>query len=120
MGKNKESVTEWSFSFDKLGETISDAVNSVVDAVSSDEEVKMASFSEEIGAAASAIINLNLSVGETTVKPLAASNNLFEADVTYIGEMEFTATGDTEKKITLRQENGRNFFKKALGAARQH
>ena len=75
------------------------------ESISDDAELKMASFSEPKDAADNATIKLNFAVGETIVKPLIASDNLFEADLSYIGELDFEVTGDTEKNIVLKQKS---------------
>lgn len=96
----KKYETEWSFSFEGIGDRIRDAAGSF----EVDEEIKMASYSEPLDGAESATVNLHGAVGETTVKALVESKNLFEADLAYVGEMEFNVTGETEKTVTLRQK----------------
>lgn len=110
---DKQYKTEWSFSFDKIG----DSLNRVFGSLSGDEETQMASFSEAIGSATSAEVNVHFSVGENTVGALVGSDNLFEADVTYLGELVFDASGETNKVINLKQKTQgnpanmiRNFF----------
>lgn len=96
---DKTYETEWSFSFENIGESLS----KVFEGFGGEAEVEMASFSEPKGNATAATVNVNFSVGVTTFKPLVASDNLFEADVTYIGEIQFDVQGNTEKTITLKQ-----------------
>lgn len=113
--RDKQYQTEWSFSFDNMGERISEMFSGF----SEDAEPKMASFSEAKDNAQSASINLNFSVGETTVKPLVASDNLFEADLTFIGEVDFKAVGEGQKNITLKQKSENPIarsFKQAFGS----
>ncbi len=71
-----------------------------------DYEVKTASFSEPVGDARSAEVSLNLSVGRTTVSPLRDSSNLIEADLSYLGEVEFRAEGESHKVVELRHVRG--------------
>ena len=105
MGE-KQYETEWEFSFDKIGDKIRGAVGSL----DFDEEVKFASFSEAIDDAVAAKINLHFSVGEITIKALGESDNLLEADVSYLGEIDFEVAGDTDKTVTLRQKKHKSFF----------
>lgn len=96
----KQYKTEWSFSFDKVGQKFSDMVGSI----NNDEEIKHAHFEEPVNGTSTANIALNLSVGRTTVSMLENPNLLFEADVAYVGEMEFAVSGDDEKTIKLGQK----------------
>jgi len=77
-------------------------------------EVKEASYSEPLAGAESAQVNLDLSVAEATVRPLSDSNNLFEANLRYVGDVIYNVSGEGEKTITLRQSdqpnNGFNFW----------
>jgi hypothetical protein len=78
-------------------------------------EAKTASFSEPLDDAQSARVSLNLGVANTTVNALTDSSDLFSADLTYIGDVEFVAEGETNKVISLSQTNednsgGFNFF----------
>jgi hypothetical protein len=61
-------------------------------------------FSEPIGAATSAEIELNLSAGLTEISSLSDSSNLFEAEITHLGEIEYSATGEARKRISIREE----------------
>jgi hypothetical protein len=60
-------------------------------------------FSEPIGQAESAEIELDLSVGPTTVYALD-DDLLFDAEVTHIGEIEFSVSGTEQKSIRLDEE----------------
>jgi hypothetical protein len=110
---DKHYETEWSFSFEGMGDRIRDAVGSF----DFDEEIQVASYSQPVDDAESATVNLHGALGETTVKSLVDSKNLFEADLAYLGEVEFNVTGDTEKTVTLRQKSGmpfKGFFRRNL------
>jgi hypothetical protein len=61
------------------------------------------SFTEEIGSATSAEVNLKLSIGKTTISALSDSNYLFDGELTHLGEIKFDVQGDEHKKLTLRQ-----------------
>lgn len=66
-------------------------------------EILTERFSEPIGSATSAKIDLGLSVGLTNIGGLSDSNLLFDAQISHIGEMDFTVSGEEEKEIRLAQ-----------------
>jgi len=103
----KQYETEWSFSFDKVAEQISNTVNQAVNAFKDDEPVQMMSVSEELRGATSAQVTLGFAAGESIVKALNASDNLLEADITYYGEVEFEVSGEAERVIKLAQTDVR-------------
>ncbi len=112
--KQKNRQVEWSFSFDKLADDIGEFFKSR--GMSGEEQIKHAEFSDPLGSTTSARVRLDLSVGETTIKPVADPANLFEAEVTYVGEVEFAATGEGERTITLAQANpGGEWFRNLFG-----
>jgi hypothetical protein len=99
--QQKQYKTEWSFSFEKLGDQIADFFKSLG---SPDEVVvKTETFSEVVGGAQSARVRLDLSAGETNVYMLNDSDKLLDAEITYIGEMKFAVGGDVEKVVSLSQ-----------------
>jgi hypothetical protein len=102
--KEKNYTVEWSFSFEKLGQQIDDFFKSLGD--KGDQEIKHGHFSEPLGAATSARVRVDFSVGESTVTALTTSENLLEADLTYVGEVELQATGEQEKVVHLSQSAG--------------
>jgi hypothetical protein len=69
-------------------------------------EVKTELFSEPMGAATSARVNLGLSSDPTEVMALPTAENLIEAELTHTGEIEFDVEGDREKSISLRRRGG--------------
>lgn len=74
-------------------------------------DVQTDNYSEPRGDATSARVELDLSVGKTTIQALTDSPNLFTAEVSHVGTMEFTAEGQTDKTIRLRQDTtGTDFF----------
>jgi hypothetical protein len=102
MTEKKKKEVEWSFSFENIGESIGNMLESL--GVSGDSEVKSSSFSEVINSAASAKVKLNLTLGEATVMPLVGSDNLIEADVTYVGAVELDVkTSGKTKTVKLHQ-----------------
>lgn len=60
-------------------------------------------FSAPLAGTKSARVNLHLSVGEANVKPLTASDKLIDAEVHYVGEIDFSVSGEEEKIVTLQQ-----------------
>jgi hypothetical protein len=101
MTDPKRYKTEWTFSFEKLGSDIGDFVKSL--GMSGDEVIKQAEYSTPIAGATSAHVRLDFSVGETIIRPLTNLDNLIEADVTYVGDVDFVVAGDQEKTVTLSQ-----------------
>ncbi len=67
-------------------------------------EVITEQFSEPLGQAESAAIELDLSVGPTTIYALDNEDLLFDAQVTHIGELDFTVTGEELKTIVLDEQ----------------
>lgn len=115
--KNKNYETEWSFSFANLGESISNLLGSL--GVDTDAEVETASFSEALDGAESALVTLDLAMGETSVDTLVDSDNLLEAEAAYIGETNFeTRTEDNRKMVRLGQkvQGGWQPIKDAFGS----
>jgi hypothetical protein len=58
-------------------------------------------FSEELGQASSARIDLNFSVGPASIEALLDSNDLILAEITHLGEVEFSSSGTTRKTVLL-------------------
>jgi hypothetical protein len=73
-------------------------------------EVKTERFSEPIGEATSARVSLDLSSGPTEITALSDSNDLIDAELNYIGEIEFEVRGDREKSISLSERDTDFFF----------
>jgi hypothetical protein len=109
-----KQVVEWSFSFEQVGES----VNRMLGKISGDQEVKTERFSIPLEGTRAASVHLSLSIGTADVHALNAGDNLFQADVKYTGEMEFTVTGDAEKSVKLGQKRSSSVtepIKNALG-----
>lgn len=60
-------------------------------------------FSAAVGNATSARVKLALPIGESTISSLDDPNTLIDADVAFLGEMDFVAQGETEKFVSLSQ-----------------
>jgi hypothetical protein len=110
--KEKTYKTEWTFDFDKVGESINRWLGSVTD----DVEVKTGHYAEPVGAATSARVEIGLSLGTTTIKA-SESGNLFDADVEYAGTLDFNVSGETEKSIKLHQSRSASEFMKPVKEA---
>ena len=85
-----------------------------------DVEAVIDEFEEARGDTTSANINLDLSLGETTIQALNDSTDLFTAEVSHVGELIYEVEGETEKTIRLsQQETSIGFFEgfSFLGAA---
>lgn len=68
-------------------------------------ELKEGHFDEPLGDAVSARVNLSLAVADTHMKALSDSDNLFEGDLRYLGDINFTVSGQSEKIVTLDNED---------------
>lgn len=102
MGEQKPKQTvEWSFSFGDVGESI----NKTLRELGADAELKTSHFSEPVGAAKSARIRLDLSTGKMIVRALTEPENLIEAEIRHVGEVEFSVTGESDKTVRLGQKN---------------
>ncbi|NLG51526.1 MAG: DUF4097 domain-containing protein [Chloroflexi bacterium] len=73
-------------------------------------ETQQQSFSEPLGNARSAQIDLDLASPPTTVTVLEDSANLVEADILYAGVVRWRVSGDTDKRIVLDSEGVTQFF----------
>jgi hypothetical protein len=71
-----------------------------------EREIKSDRFSEPIGAATSARVSLDLSSGPTDITALSDSNDLFDAELNYTGEIAFEVRGDQDKSIQLGERDG--------------
>ncbi len=120
--KSKNYETEWSFSFDTIGESISGLLGSL--GAGKDQEVHTSNFVDPLEGAESAEITLEPTVGAASINALTDSDNLLEADITYIGEVKFVSeVEDNVKMLRLGQTSQNDVFKPvrdALGSfARQ-
>src|SRR5215475_10941991 len=88
--KNKQYETEWSFSFEELGQQLSKMAESA--GLTGDNEVKTGDFSEPIGGATAARVRLDLPVCQTEVKTASNVDMLLDAELTYVGEVKLAAT----------------------------
>jgi hypothetical protein len=68
-------------------------------------EVQEGRYTAELDDATSASVTLGLAVADTTVKSLGDSNLLFEANVRYFGDIDFSASGTIQKIVTLNNRN---------------
>jgi predicted membrane protein len=68
-------------------------------------EVKLDTFNEPREDTTSASVRLDLSVATTTIVPVADSSDLFTAEVTHLGDLDFEVEGETAKQITLSEDD---------------
>lgn len=101
MTEEKKFKTEWSFSFDKLGQDVGEFVRGL--SGSSEETIKQSEFNAPIDGATSAKVRIDFAVGENVVKALTNLDNLIEADITHVGEVNFVTDGTTDKTVVLSQ-----------------
>jgi len=66
-------------------------------------DVVTETFSEPIGAAESAEIELDLSVADSTIEALPGGADLIAAEITHIGEIGFDVSGSTSRDVHLYQ-----------------
>lgn len=102
MSEERRKV-EWSLDLEHLkvraGQMVSDAMGGRA-------ETKTASLREALEGATSATIEIAFPVGQASIKALEpGSPNLFEAELTYVGEYEFEVSGGAERVIRLRQKS---------------
>jgi hypothetical protein len=71
-------------------------------------QVLQETFQTPFDNARNAEVSLNIGVAETTIAPLENSDELFIADVSYLGEMRFVVTGDETRRVTLSNEGDIN------------
>lgn len=67
-------------------------------------EAQAERFSEAINGAESASVRLDLAAADTTISPLTDSDELFSADIRYIGQLNFEVIGGPNRQIHLRNE----------------
>ncbi len=103
MSKEQRRV-EWSLDLEHLRVRAGQLVS---ETMSGSAETKTASLSEARKDAVSATIDIAFPVGQASVRALeAGAPNLFEAELTYVGEYEFAVSGGAERVISLRQKAG--------------
>ena len=114
MTEEKRYRTEWTFSFDKLNGEIGEFVKSW--GVGDEEAIKQGEFVEPINGATSAQVRVDFAVGENTVHGLTNLDNLFEADLTYVGEINFVTSGEAERVVALSQKSApADWVRNAIG-----
>ena len=117
MDENKEKnyKVEWSFSFEKLGEQIGDFFKSV----GAEGRARRSSTGNSASRSATRLQRGCASISRSAKRPLrrsTTSDNLIEADLTYVGDVELKATGEKEKVVHLGQAAGAaEWFRGALG-----
>ena len=100
--EQKRYRTEWSFSFEKLSSDIGEFIKGL--GIGDEETVKEGEFSAPLAGATSARVRLDFAVGESIIRPLTNLDNLIEADLTYVGDVNFVVSGEGEKIVSLSQK----------------
>lgn len=98
--KNDQQGVEWSFDFADLGNSIRGFFSDLA----GEAELETSNFVVPNVGVETATIRVDYSVGQGFLKA-SDGTNLFEADITHIGELEFSADGDAHKHIILKQRN---------------
>ena len=101
MSKEQRKV-EWSLDFENMrvraGQFVAEVMGGTV-------EAKKAALQEPLAGATSCRVKLSFSIGRASIEALdAASLNLFEAQLSYIGEYEYEVSGKADRRISLRQK----------------
>lgn len=69
-------------------------------------EAQRASYSEPLDGAESAQVEIGVGVGDLRVNALDDSNDLIDADLNYVGEINYEVEGDSARIIRLNNEPG--------------
>jgi hypothetical protein len=72
-------------------------------------DVKDTHLLETVNGATAAIMDLDLSVGKTSIKAATDPDTLFEANVRHIGDLRYQVSGAAEREIRLRQSETFDF-----------
>ncbi|MBK8020542.1 MAG: hypothetical protein IPK19_03700 [Chloroflexi bacterium] len=113
--KNKQYQTEWSFSFEKMGDQINEFVQSL--GIQGEQAIKQQVFAAPLDSAETADVRLDLSVGQHLVSTLPAdSTDLIEADCTYVCEINFVVSGKEARTVQLNQDSSvADWFRSMFG-----
>ncbi len=115
MSKKSHKKVEWSFDFEDMGKQFSQFFKNMMEG--GEIELKTADLAAPLDEAASAQVKIDFSVGRANVTALPAdADNLFEAQIAYVGEYEFEVSGAAERQIALRQKG--SFPKGMMGQAK--
>lgn len=101
MSKGQRKV-DWSLNLENMrvraGQFVSEAMGEPV-------ETKRAAFREPRNSAVSARIAIEFSLGRATINALDVDSPLlFQAELHYVGELEYETSGEAERVIRLRQK----------------
>lgn len=100
--KQNQRQVEWTFDFGNVGDSMKKMWS---DNVGTDE-LRVSEFSTPKGSAIRAEVDLSFSVGRSILRALPPSDLLLTAHIKHVGEIDFDATGDTVKHVSLRQRGG--------------
>ncbi len=98
MSKERRKV-EWSLDFDNMRVR---AGQFVTEMMGEPPEVKEARLHEALAGVESCRVEIAFSVGHASIKALGAdSPNLFEANLRYVGELDYDVSGGAQRRIRL-------------------
>lgn len=99
--KNDEQAegVEWSFDFANFGESVKGFFSNLA----GDVEIETSEFNIARAGVESATVRVDYSVGRGTLSAISDADTLFKAQVGHVGELEFSAEGDSHKEIILKQ-----------------
>ena len=72
-------------------------------------DIRSERFTEPLGDAQSAEVTLDLHSGRTTIRSLDDSDALIDAELTYVGEIDFSTGGERIKTVRLAQKDAIRF-----------
>lgn len=99
--KNSDGEVEWSFDFANLGNSLKDMANSLA----GEEEIYESNFTSTSTGVESARVKIEFAAGKNSIKALDDdSENLLEATLKHVGEIEFTEEGDATKSVKIKQK----------------
>lgn len=98
--KSDAREVEWSFDFANLGESF----KKLLDSLAGEEEVQTSHLHVPKSGINRADIAINFSVGSGALRVLAGGDNLLEATLVHVGEIDLTNTGDSTRHIELKQK----------------
>lgn len=98
---DEERDVEWSFDFANLG----DSIKGMFDSLAGEEEIYESQFSVPKANVESARVKVSFAAGKNFLSALdAESDNLVEANLKHVGDIEFSADGDATKTVSIKQK----------------
>ncbi len=98
--KNEQHKVEWSFDFANLGESF----KKLLDSLAGEEEIKTSHLTVPKNGVTRADVEINFSVGTSTLRALASSDFLMEATLIHVGDVDLTTNNDSTRHVVLKQK----------------